>query len=98
MQNEKKTDPAATAILLAMARRKLCEDAIENDQMEPPFAILTTDRYGNIASEHSIVVDADGEFIETEVRGSKGDRMYEPFDMELTDAKKKNKHRELNFI
>ena len=39
--------------------------------MEPPFAILTTDKYGSIASEYSIAVDAEDEFIETEVRGSR---------------------------
>ncbi len=57
-------------MLLAMARRKLCQDAIDNDHMEPPFAILTTNKYGSIASEHSIAVDVEGECVETEVRGS----------------------------
>jgi hypothetical protein len=75
MQNEEKTDPATTEILLAMTRRKLCQDAIDNDHMEPPFAILTTDNYGSIASEHSIAVDAEGGFMETEVRGSEAGRM-----------------------
>jgi hypothetical protein len=98
VQNEKKADPADTAILLAMARRKLCQDAIDNDQMEPPFAILTIDRYGNIASEHSITVDAEGEFTETEIRGSADGRMNQPFDMKLTDTKKEAKERQLNFI
>jgi hypothetical protein len=98
MQNEEKTDPATTEILLAMARRKLCQDAIDNDHMEPPFAILTTDNYGSIASEHSIAVDAEGGFMETEVRGSEAGRMCGPFDMLLTDARKRIKGRELNFI
>jgi len=71
--------------------------------MEPPFAILTTDKYGSIASEHSIGVDAEGEFMATEVRGSEAGRMCEPFGMLLTDARKRTKGREpkgreLNFI
>jgi hypothetical protein len=98
MRNEKKAEPADTVILLAMARRKLCQDAIDNDRMVPPFAIVTTDRYGNIASEHSVTLDAEGEFTETEIRGSADGRMNQPFDMKLTDAKKKTKERQLNFI
>jgi len=62
--------------------------------MEPPFAILTTDKYGSIASEHSIGVDAEGEFMATEVRGSEAGRMCEPFGMLLTDARKRTKGRE----
>jgi hypothetical protein len=91
MQNEKK-------VLLAMARRKLCQDAIDNDKMEPPFVVLTTDRHGKTASEHSVTLDAEREFIEREIRGAEGDTMDEPFDLKLIDAKKKTKERELNFI
>jgi hypothetical protein len=91
MQNENK-------VLLAMARRKLCQDAIDNDKMEPPFVVLTTDRHGKIASEHSVTLDAEGEFIEREIRGPEGGGMDEPFDLKLIDAKKRTKERELNFI
>ena len=59
------------------------------------FAILTTDKYGT-KSEHRIAVEAEGEFMETEVRGSEAGSG--PFDMLLTDAKKRTKGRELNFI
>jgi len=97
MRNEKKTDPATTEILLAMPRRKLCQDAIDNDHMEPPFAILTTDKYGSIASEHSIAVDAEASsWRQKFALGGRQDVW--PFDMLLTDARKRTKGRKLNFI